>query len=91
MWVAKYQKSADWKDYPLYLSEYGGIQWDVQGVGGWGYGNGPKTEEEYMERYEYLTKTLMDSPHLCEKSTSAEDKRNKTDSLSVLFFIFAFS
>ncbi len=64
-WVARYQKSLDWKDYPLYLSEYGGIQWDVQGVGGWGYGNGPKTEEEYMERYEYLTKILMDSPYIC--------------------------
>ncbi len=64
-WVSKYQKSLDWKDYPLYLSEYGGIQWDVQGVGGWGYGNGPKTEEEYMERYEYLTKALMDSPYIC--------------------------
>ena len=64
-WVSKYQKSADWKDYALYLSEYGGIQWDTQGVGGWGYGNGPKTEEEYMERYEYLTKTLMDSPYIC--------------------------
>ncbi|MBQ7412438.1 MAG: beta-galactosidase [Clostridia bacterium] len=64
-WVSKYQKSADWKDYALYLSEYGGIQWDTQGVGGWGYGNGPKTEQEYMERYEYLTKTLMDSPYIC--------------------------
>ncbi len=64
-WVSKYQKSADWKDYALYLSEYGGIQWDTQGVGGWGYGNGPKTEQEYMERYEYLTKALMDSPYIC--------------------------
>ena len=64
-WVSKYQKSIEWKDYPLYLSEYGGIQWDVQGVGGWGYGNGPKTEEEYMERYEYLTQILMDSPYVC--------------------------
>ncbi len=64
-WVSRYQKSKDWKDYALYLSEYGGIQWDTQGVGGWGYGNGPKTEDEYMERYEYLTKTLMDSPHIC--------------------------
>ena len=64
-WVSQYQKSIKYKDMALYLSEYGGIQWDVQGVGGWGYGNGPKTEEEYMERYEYLTKTLMDSPYIC--------------------------
>ena len=64
-WVSKYQKSKNYKDMALYLSEYGGIQWDTQGVGGWGYGNGPKTEEEYMERYEYLTKALMDSPYIC--------------------------
>lgn len=64
-WVSRYQNSKEWGDYALYLSEYGGIQWDVQGVGGWGYGNGPKTEEEYMDRYEYLTKALMDSPYIC--------------------------
>ena len=64
-WVSKYQKSIDWKDYPLFISEYGGIQWDVDQVGGWGYGNGPKTEEEYFERYEYLTKTLFNSPYVC--------------------------
>ncbi len=64
-WVSKYQNSKEWENYALYLSEYGGIQWDVQGVGGWGYGNGPKTEEEYMDRYEYLTKALMDSPYIC--------------------------
>ena len=63
--VSKYQNSKEWENYALYLSEYGGIQWDVQGVGGWGYGNGPKTEEEYMDRYEYLTKALMDSPYIC--------------------------
>lgn len=63
--VSKHQHSKNYKDMALYLSEYGGIQWDVQGVGGWGYGNGPKTEEEYMDRYEYLTKTLMDSPYIC--------------------------
>ena len=49
----------------LYLSEYGGIQWDTDGVGGWGYGNGPKTIEEFYERYEYLTKALVDSPYIC--------------------------
>jgi hypothetical protein len=64
-WVSKYQKSIDYKGMALYLSEYGGIQWDVDGVGGWGYGNGPKTEEEFFERYEYLTKALINSPYVC--------------------------
>ena len=63
--VSKYQKSLDYKDLPIFVSEYGGIQWDVAGVGGWGYGNGPKTEEEYFERYEYLTKALLESPYVC--------------------------
>ncbi|MBQ8146490.1 MAG: beta-galactosidase [Clostridia bacterium] len=64
-WVSRYQKSKDYKDMALYLSEYGGIQWDVDGVGGWGYGNGPKTEEEFFERYEYLTQALVNSPYVC--------------------------
>ena len=64
-WVSRYQKSANYKDMALYLSEYGGIQWDLDGVGGWGYGNGPKTEEEFFERYEYLTKALINCPYVC--------------------------
>ncbi len=64
-WVARYQKSLDYKDMALYLSEYGGIRWDTDGVGGWGYGDGPKTEEEFLDRYEYLTKALVDSPYIC--------------------------
>ena len=64
-WVSKYQKSTDYIDMALYLSEYGGIQWDVDGVGGWGYGNGPKTEEEFFDRYAYLTKALVDCPFVC--------------------------
>ncbi|MBR7101019.1 MAG: beta-galactosidase [Clostridia bacterium] len=64
-WVARYQKSLNYKDLALYLSEYGGIRWDTDGVGGWGYGDGPKTEEEFLDRYEYLTKALVDSPYIC--------------------------
>ena len=64
-WVSQYQKSINYKDMALYLSEYGGIRWDTDGVGGWGYGDGPKTEEEFLERYEYLTKALINSPYVC--------------------------
>ncbi|MBO5212140.1 MAG: beta-galactosidase [Clostridia bacterium] len=63
--VSKYQRSLDYKELPIFVSEYGGIRWDLDGVGGWGYGNGPKTEEEFFERYEYLTKALIESPHVC--------------------------
>ena len=63
--VAKYQKTIDYKDMALYLSEYGGIRWDVDNVGGWGYGNAPNTEEEFFERFKALTQTLIDSPYIC--------------------------
>ena len=63
--ISKYQKSINYKDMALYLSEFGGIQWDADGVGGWGYGNAPKTEEEFLERFERLTKALINSPYVC--------------------------
>ncbi len=51
---------------PVFISEYGGIKWDVEGVkeNGWGYGRGPRTEEEYLERYRRLTDVLLDNPRM---------------------------
>ena len=44
----------------VFASEYGGIKWDVENNGeAWGYGNAPKTEEEFIERYRGLTNTLL--------------------------------
>ncbi len=64
--VARYQKSTDYADMALFLSEYGGIRWDVDGVeGGWGYGNAPKTEEEFFQRFEGLTMALINCPYVC--------------------------
>lgn len=64
--VSKYQNSLDYKDMALFISEYGGIRWDVDGIkGGWGYGNAPQTEEEFIERFEGLTKALINSPYVC--------------------------
>ena len=55
---------------PVFLSEYGGIAWfdrcdeanDRQKA--WGYGNGPKTEEEFIKRFTLLTEALMKNPGL---------------------------
>ena len=30
----------------------------------WGYGNGPRTEEEYISRYKGLTDALLDNPRM---------------------------
>lgn len=46
---------------PVFMSEYGGIQW-AQGNGGWGYGNAPKTEEEFKARFKGLADVLLDHP-----------------------------
>ncbi len=49
---------------PLFLSEYGGTRWDASAEGstGWGYGNAPKTREEFLERIKGLTDAIMDRP-----------------------------
>lgn len=54
------------KGQPVFISEYGGIKWSpVEGnshVVSWGYGNVPKTEDEFKERYKGLTDALLDNP-----------------------------
>ena len=51
---------------PVFVSEYGGIKWDVNsGLSkAWGYGDAPKTVEEFIERYRGLTDILLDTPEL---------------------------
>ncbi len=44
-----------------FVSEYGGIRWAPEGAG-WGYGNAPKTGEEFIERFKGLTDALLDNP-----------------------------
>lgn len=49
---------------PIYVSEYGGIKNAPNGNDGWGYGDAPKTEKEFIERYRSLTETLISNPHI---------------------------
>ncbi len=46
---------------PRFISEYGGIKWDVNsGLGNaWGYGNAPQSEEEFLERFKGLAEALL--------------------------------
>ena len=38
--------------------------WKGAWADSWGYGDGPKTEEEYIARYRGLTDALLDNPHM---------------------------
>jgi len=50
---------------PVFISEYGGIKWDAEHDNiGWGYGNAPETEEEFVERYKGLTEAIMNNPKI---------------------------
>ncbi|MBQ8382549.1 MAG: beta-galactosidase [Clostridia bacterium] len=53
-----------WHGQPFFISEYGGIGWSL-GSGAWGYGNAPKTEEEFIARYKGLTEAMLNNPDCC--------------------------
>ena len=48
---------------PFFVSEYGGIRW-TDDTSGWGYGNAPKTEEEFLARLKGLTDAMLDNPYI---------------------------
>lgn len=49
-----------YKGGAIFCSEYGGIKWDdEQDASAWGYGNAPKSREEFLERYKGLTEALL--------------------------------
>ena len=52
---------------PYFVSEYGGIWWNPQQTDekSWGYGERPKGEEEFLQRYRGLTETLLFHPKMC--------------------------
>lgn len=50
---------------PYFVSEYGGIWWNPGDQSGWGYGQRPKSEEEFLARYKGLTEVLLKNPRMC--------------------------
>ncbi len=66
LWDACASRQKKTKDMPVFVSEYGGIKWDTEGKrqDGWGYGKGPETETEFLERYRKLTETLLENPRM---------------------------
>ena len=75
----RFDKRQRYAGGPVFVSEYGGIGWNPDGDG-WGYGTGPKTEEEFISRYKGLTDALLDNPsHMgfCyTQLTDVEQERN---------------
>ena len=50
---------------PIFVSEYGGIKWDIEeDIESWGYGDAPKSKEEFIERYKGLTEAILKNPKI---------------------------
>lgn len=77
---ARYGVGAPARDLgvPFMVSEFGGIGWSTEG--GWSYGSGPKSEEEFYTRYQGLVDAQLDNPNLfgfCyTQLTDVEQERN---------------
>jgi len=64
---------------PAFVSEYGGIAWNTDDSG-WGYGEGPKSLDEFYSRFKGLTDALLDNEEmfgLCyTQLTNVEQEQN---------------
>ena len=50
-------------ELPVFVSEYGGIKWVMaEDATAWGYGKSVTTEEEFFQRLEGLTDSLLENP-----------------------------
>lgn len=49
---------------PFFVSEYGGLKWVLPGERdeGWGYGQAPKDEREFVERFRGLAESMLFNP-----------------------------
>lgn len=69
------------KGIPFFVSEFGGIGWFEKADGNsWGYGNSPKTKEDYYERFAGLVNAQLDNRNLCgycyTQLTDVEQEKN---------------
>ena len=60
------QHDAAYRGQPYFVSEYGGIWWNPGQTDdkSWGYGNRPRSGEEFLARYKALTETLLFNPNM---------------------------
>lgn len=57
-------REAWFPDTPYFISEFGGTRWAPDRPG-WGYGEGPTSETEFIDRFGALVTTLLRNPKLC--------------------------
>ena len=52
---------------PYFVSEFGGTYWNIDEdpSAAWGYGQAPKSLEEFYARFEGLVNVLLDNPKMC--------------------------
>ena len=58
------QRNVSYRGQPFFNSEFGGIRWSPDKVSGslsWGYGESPKTMEEFYRRFEGLVSVLLNN------------------------------
>ena len=49
---------------PTFVSEYGGIRWAPKEDAGWGYGQAPMSEEEFINRFKGLSEAILFHPKM---------------------------
>lgn len=57
-----YPEKQQRKNEPYMVTEFGGILWDREGGGSWGYGDAPRSEEEFLSRFSMMVETLLANP-----------------------------
>ncbi|MGB9907467.1 MAG: glycoside hydrolase family 2 protein [Candidatus Saccharicenans sp.] len=59
-------RNVPYRGQPYFVSEYGGIWWNPGQADekAWGYGERPRTAEEFLQRYKNLTEALLFHPKI---------------------------
>lgn len=79
-WV-NFPDQETYEGQPYFVSEYGGIWWaNKEDSSSWGYGNRPESIQEFIHRYESLTKAILNNPNICgfcyTQLTDVEQEKN---------------
>ena len=59
------RSTSTYSGQPVFISECGGASWDPSGERAWGYGEQPKTEQEFIDRYDGIISAFLDNSRIC--------------------------